>query len=314
MDVVSSTYIPKYVRTPFCENDIENTEKSDSFANKSRKGIDITVNRMPSFETSLSKSDGKEIEIGKADVINLTKANFSGIKEEINRGIEEREKLNLPNPDGKYTDYYNFDNFIDGISGLSKKEVCTVKNAVLTATEAERNSRFDDTYSMTVAQTNFELKYISKNLIPEKYQEGFNSIIKNYTNDSFKRMKNYLEDFAKSMINTKDSRLIAIGWVQQGNDLLKSAQDGTDSMQTSTRTCEGLYNNIENSNSQNIKQNLESVYDYYIESKINHENDTMPQKILISNVMGLKEQWNSVICAIEGNKSLMFKTSVNGLV
>ncbi|MBZ9633741.1 hypothetical protein [Clostridium sp. FP1] len=61
---------------------------------------------------------------------------------------------------------------------------------------------------MSLPQTDFELKFISKNLIPEKYQEGFNSIIEKYTENLYKDFSTFLESTARSIINTKDPSLI----------------------------------------------------------------------------------------------------------
>ncbi len=218
------------------------------------------------------------------------------------------------NKAGKPLDYYNFKNCINSMTDLNAEQKTTLRNAIITSTESVEGRQQDNTtFGMRISQTNMELKYISQKLVPEKYQEQFNSIVDTYTNELTDRYTNLLETFDTAIMNTTDQNLIASGWKEKAKESLDSLKNGTDSFHTSKKCYDEIYKNVDITSDDKLKEGLSSVYDNFIKNNASYIKATGPvdQFSLVREVKYLSEKWNAVVNEMNGSSNLKFTTSLD---
>ncbi len=218
------------------------------------------------------------------------------------------------NKAGKPLDYYNFKNCINNMTELNNEEKTTLRNAIITSTESVEGQQQDSTiFGMRISQTNMELKYISEKLVPEKYQDQFNSIADKYTDELTDRFTNTLETFDTALMNTTDPSLIASGWREKARESLDSLKNGTDSFHTSKKYYDSLYKNVDITNNDKFREELSSVYDKFIKNNASYIHATGPvdQVSLVKEVKYLSDKWNAVIDEMKGSSTLKFTTSID---
>lgn len=209
-------------------------------------------------------------------------------------------------------DYYRFEECVNGMKDLSKDEKTTLRNAIITSTESIKSDEIhSDTYGMRISQTNLELKYISKNLVPLKYQEEFNNLVDDYTNELSKKFKDSLEKTAKNLMNTNDPALINSGWREKGKEMLDSIKKGQDIFSTTEKIYSNLYNAIDLSSGENIKDKIQNVFNDILQNGDKYTKGSGTNESLISQVKYLSEKWNLVMGELGKNDNFKFKTSID---
>lgn len=211
-------------------------------------------------------------------------------------------------------DYYNFQDCVNSMKELSDDQITTLRNAIITSTESIKCSGVhSDTYGMRISQTNFELKYISKNLVPEKYQEQFNALVDNYTKGLSTKSKASLENTANQLIHTTSPSLINSGWRERGQEMLNSIKNGSDIFSTTEKIYSKLYNNLDYSGDQNVKLKIQAIFNNFIEKGQSYTKDSATNEALVNEVKYLSEKWNTVMDEMKNDNNLKLKTSINCL-
>lgn len=226
----------------------------------------------------------------------------------------EQEAVVMTN-DGRPLDYYQFKNYIDAM-GLTDDQKNTIANAIITSTESVQGQQQDSTtFGMRIAQTNLELKYVSEKLIPKEYQDHFNSMIDSYTDKLADRYTNFLETFETAFASSTDPVSVATGITASAKQALSELQNGTDTFHTSLKNYEALYNGIDITDDDKLKQGLSSVYGNFLNHDASYIKATGPvdQTALTNEVKYLSEKWNAVMDQIGGSDSLKFTTFLDCL-
>lgn len=217
------------------------------------------------------------------------------------------ESIKLPG-DADNNSTKDFEDLIQKMKGLSDSQKTTLQNAINAAADTLSNSQSNSvTYGMRIAQTNLEFKYISQNMVGKEYQEKFNAIAEDYTkkqSDSFVNFETY---FAEDLTNRTDDLSTKMGWQKEGKEWLNSIEKGTDQYQTSRNNFQSLYNNIDVSSKDTMKDQVDNVYKNVLKNAGTKEQD------LSIEIKYLSEKWNGVMDAL-GEKKNKFTTSVNCLV
>lgn len=231
----------------------------------------------------------------------LGKMDFNAIE----RKCPEYEVI-VNNREGRPLDYYKFENCVNGMTELDDKQKTTLRNAIITSTESADGKQQDsNTFGMRISQTNMELKYICQKLVPEKYQDQFNSIVDKYTDGLTDKYTNLLETFDTAFANTTDQSLITSGWKKKAKESLDALKNGTDEFHESKNLYDNLYKNLDMTNDDKLKEGLSSVYDNFMAA------EKSDQTSLVREVKYLSEKWNAVVSEMNGSNSLKFTTSIN---
>ncbi|SHJ12468.1 hypothetical protein SAMN02745163_01360 [Clostridium cavendishii DSM 21758] len=271
----------------------------------SSKCIDLRSNRGQS-NNQLSDETIKRIEATKKNVGKIDLAAIQKICPEY--------ETTVMNKSGKALDYYNFKDCINSMTELNAEQKTTLRNAIITSTESVDGQQQDSTtFGMRISQTDMELKYISKKLVPEKYQDQFNSMVDKYTDELTDRYANLLETFDTAIMKTTDQSLIASGWKEKAKESLEALKNGTDSFHTSKKFYDDIYKNVDITNDDKLKEGLSSVYDNFIKNNTSYIKATGPvdQVSLVREVKYLSEKWNAVVDEMNGSSSLKFTTSLD---
>jgi|GEM_PF-4766968 hypothetical protein len=127
---------------------------------------------------------------GSSNIFDTNDPEMKAIQDDLRKNIDSskvlldnqnRSELKLKNFDGTYVNTNNFDSILNTMS-LTDEQRTSLNKAMQAASDVLNNSQTNgDTYGMRISQANMELKYISANILPEKYQDTFNSYIDKYT-------------------------------------------------------------------------------------------------------------------------------------
>ena len=223
---------------------------------------------------------------------------------------ENSIQLNLVDVYGDRIDTSRFESFVNNMKGLNKEQISTLQNSLLAASETLKNSQTEsDTYGMRICQTNLELKYISEKLVPEQSQDQFNSFVNDYTQQLSDNYVGYLTNFANQLANRTDPVSIQMGWQEKGKEMLDSLKNGSDNFQMSEHQYQYLYNTVDVTNSDKVKEQLDSVY-----KNILSNNGAYPgvatKPSLVKEIKYLSEAWNKVMDTI-GDQRNKFTTEVD---
>lgn len=214
-------------------------------------------------------------------------------------------QLNLMDVYGESINTGGFEQLVNHMDGLSQEQASTLQNALLAVSETENSSQTQgDTYGMRISQVNMELKYISANLVPEQYQDQFNSFVNDYTQQLSNHYVDYLTNFTTQLASRTDSVAIMTGWSKKGQEMLNSLQNGSSNFQVSEQQYQSLYSTVDVTNSDTVKQQLDSVY----KTILSNSGDSS----LVEEIKYLSEGWNKVMDAM-GDQQNMFTTAVDRL-
>jgi hypothetical protein len=282
-----------------------------------------SVGSLSTFQVSPGKSllDMNQKKLDDNNVTNLqdgsnaAKQTFVGEIKGINftKSVVNSTHVDLNDCYGNIIDYNSFNSCIDNMGSLSDDEKTTLKNAVNTASDTLMGRQMNGgTGTARISQTNVELKYISEKLVPEDYQDRFNSLIDDYTDKLYDSMSFYDRNFAEQLKNTTDPALIKTGWQKRGEKFIEQMDQGTYITQTSKAQYQRLYNGIDTSEPNKVKDQLGSVYqDILTNGTVYSGGDTKDS--LSDEVKYLSEKWNKVMDAMGESNNMKFTTSVNYL-
>ncbi|WP_088226937.1 hypothetical protein [Desulfosporosinus sp. FKB] len=218
--------------------------------------------------------------------------------------------LNLLDDSPNIIDSSNFESFLNNMQSLSKDQISQLQSALSAASETMDNSQtVGGTYGMRISQTNLEFKYISENLIPEQYQQQFNSFVDNYTNQLSTNYVNLLKGFADQLANTTDPVLINTGWKDKGTKMQDDLENGSYSFQTSENQYQSLFNSVNVTDSDTLKDQLDSVYKTILSNYI-PDSDGASRSDLVNEIKYLSNSWNTFMNAV-GDQKNKLTTSVD---
>ncbi|KLU65528.1 hypothetical protein DEAC_c26650 [Desulfosporosinus acididurans] len=218
--------------------------------------------------------------------------------------------LNLLDDSPNIINSSNFESFLNDMQGLSKDQISQLQSALSAASQTMNNSQtVGGTYGMRISQTNLEFKYISKNLIPEQYQQQFNSFVDNYTNQLSTNYVNLLKGFADQLANTTDPVLIKTGWKDKGTTMQDDLENGSYSFQTSENQYQSLFNSVSVTNPDTLKDQLDSVYKNIL-SNYKPDSDGASRSDLVNEIKYLSNSWNTFMDAV-GDQKNKLTTSVD---
>lgn len=223
-----------------------------------------------------------------------------------------------------YDEYFN--DFVNKMKGIDSSTKSGIKDSIMEAINCATNvnnlggNNIEDClYDINYSHANLELKYISKNLIPKKYQAKFNSIADKFTNDFTNNYnyiyKNLYTAFANS--NYEDLK-------EMGNEKLTKYEKGTSAVQVSKNTYEHMYKNI-NLDTDDLGRKLNLIYNTLTDSHLDDDIigtqfKNMPQNIQLvkdiknKEIDSLKSSWNSVVNLVDEVKNSHIKTSIDAVV
>jgi flagellin-specific chaperone FliS len=233
---------------------------------------------------------------------------FQNIEEFKNKEPEEQIK----GKDGRPLEYYYFDNIVQNIGGISEDQRTEIKNAIIASTESAKvSSTTSDVYAMGICQTNMELKAISKNLIPEGYQDWFNRAADQYTKGLSDDFTSVLRNLEIGFSNITEPELVNKGIREKSLQAIKDLDSGNDIFQTTEKIYSDLFKNVDVSKPDTIKNSLDSVYNDLVQNGTKYTKGRENKEEILKQINYLKEKWNTVASTTNAFSSQKFVTSLD---